>query len=320
MRRFAVLGLVLAAALGVHPVGTAGAADTVAAAGDVEMFVPGGKGSDPRNVLLLHLYPQRGVALVSVREGYDRAGKPVLVNSYAIAIPKEQFEGSIDVKFPRLGEVTGQITSSELSKPELPAKACDGRVPIASAAFEGRLRFRGFGDHRTWTAHKAEGTVEAECDAPALEAENETEVLFGALGQFRPLLLGPGYFRFLAGGRSPGRVVEFLALGSGYLGTFQAVDKEWLPGDVATERVVSMTTSSFGASIEVGAGEHPKRVTFTPPAPFFGHATYRRSTHKLRGSLGARFLGLNLRLARRPMRAVLEDEERQPSAKVDRAF
>ncbi len=281
MRRFAVLGLLLAAALVALSPGSAAAADTVAAAGVVEVYLPypGEKNGDPRDFFLLHVYPQWGVASVTVSRGTELSEETLQRNSFAIAIPKQRFEGSIDLKFPGLGEVSGQIRSSQLSRPELPAQACDGGVPSARATFEGRFSFRGLGDRRTWTAQKAEGSIKAECGAPSIQGKSRPEVLFDTLAEFRPIVLGPSSFRFFSAARPAGRVVEFTALGRGSLGTFLAIDKEWLPGDVAAERVVSTTTRSFGPSIEVGpGGEHPQRIAFTPPAPFFGAWTVRRFT------------------------------------------
>ncbi|HEX3360184.1 MAG TPA: hypothetical protein VHS74_04240 [Solirubrobacterales bacterium] len=53
----------------------------------------------------------------------------------------------------------------------------------------------------------------------------------------------------------------------------------------------------------------PANATFTPPAPFFGKGTYRRSTGKLTGSLGVSFLGLKLHLTPSPLTATLADED-----------
>lgn len=284
----------------------------VPAAGHVQVSLQG-PGNDYRHTLVFDLYPQRGIALVSTRQGEALSAGVLFADTYAVAIPKEPFEGSIDVDFPGVGEIVGAVVAKEATKPELPAKVCDGSPPVSHARFEGRIRFGGRGGYRPWAGHKAEASISPECRAPS-GGKSEAEELFGAVAEFGPILPGPAGFRFFAGARPPGRVVEFIAFGNvwedGSYGTFAAIDKEWLPGEIATERVVSRTTKAFLPGVEVDPDRAPPdHVTFAPPPPFFGRATYRRRTGKLRGSLGVRFLGLSLRLAQRPMSARLEDED-----------
>jgi hypothetical protein len=88
-----------------------------------------------------------------------------------------------------------------------------------------------------------------------------------------------------------------------------AVDREWLPGEVATQRWVSRWGVSRARALTVGPGKDPAVVTFHPPAPFFGIGIYHRASHALTGSLGVKFPGLRVRLAKPPLPAVLEDEE-----------
>jgi hypothetical protein len=109
-------------------------------------------------------------------------------------------------------------------------------------------------------------------------------------------------------------LVEFIAWAgsTSNRAEFVAIDREWLPGEVATERWAKKAFVTLTRTVALGAGAgSPASATFTPPAPFFGKGTYRRRTGKLTGSLGVRFLGLTLHLTLRPLAAALEDEERR---------
>jgi hypothetical protein len=307
----AVLGLATVATI-VSPPRTAAAAGTVAAAGDVELYLAQ-PASDPRHTFLLHLYPLRGIAVAMTEQGNQLTDETFLRNAYAMKIPKEPFDGSIDLNFPGVGEVVGTVDLSQAKKPELPSKVCEYRSPGIASHFEGRIRFPGANGYAPWAGRKAEAAIGPEC-APPSTGKSEGEQLFGALAEFGPTLPGPVGFRFFAHARQPRRVVEFIAFGDHeedeFFGTFSAIDREWLPGDIATERVVSKPTETISSTVKVGpGGADPDRITFAPPAPFFGHATYLRRTGKLRGSIGVRFLGLKLRLAQRPMSAKVEDED-----------
>jgi hypothetical protein len=317
----AVLGL--ATVTMIVPPRTAVAADTVAAAGDVELYLSL-PASDPRHTFLLHLYPLRGIAVAMTEQGNQLTDETFLRNAYAMKIPKEPFDGSIDLNFPGVGEVVGTVDLSQANKPELPSKACEYRSPGIASHFEGRIRFPGASGYAPWAGRKAEAAIGPGC-APSSTGKSEGEELFGALAEFGPTLPGPVGFRFFAHARPPGRVVEFITFGDHqadkFFGTFAAIDREWLSGDIATERVVSTPTKTISRSVEVGpGGAHPDRIAFAPPAPFFGHATYLRRTGKLRGSIGVRFLGRKLRLAQRPMSAKVEDEDHPWSERVGPAL
>jgi hypothetical protein len=265
VRRVVLIGLVVA--LLAAPVGRAVAAETVPAAGDVAVYVGG---PDSRHTLILHLYPQRGIATVATMQGIALVQGTFLENSYGIVVPKGRFEGSIDLKIPGVGEAVGTVSTEEPLPPELPAADCarSRRFGIG-ATFNGTIRFRGLGGYGPWRAHRAQATVAPECERPRAPKE-EADALFAALAEHRPPLPGPAGFGLVGRARSPHRFIEFIAFGDvrsdREAGTFVAVDQEWLPHEVAVERLVSLATKQFSASLAIGpGGAHPTHVTVTPP-------------------------------------------------------
>ena len=276
--------------------------------GRVEMYVhPPGSGG---RSLVLDLYPLRGIAVVSTIEGEPLDLDPYLRDSYAIAIPKAPFDGQIDLHFPKLGRIVGSVGPEGIAR-SFTTAACD-KVPARVGKFGGKIPFRGAPPGVSATT-KVTTVVSPECGKDPSGRVGPDE-LFGALAEEGGVILpGPSGFRFLAHRRAPGRAIEFFAFGNHptrFFGAFAAIDREWLPGEIATQRVVTQTTRGSAAALALGpGGDRPDRITFKPPAPFFGQATYRRGTGKLRGSLGVHFSGLTLHLARRPLAGILEDED-----------
>jgi hypothetical protein len=271
---------------------------------EVTVYLP--SPTNHRYVLELHLFPAKGVAVVDT---YQRAGGESL---RAIAIPPTPFAGSLNLKFPGLGEVVGTVT------PEIPrgagaeAKLCKSDDPSEDAKFEGHLAFRGAGGYANWQATKAQAGILLACGAES-KKENGAPDLFGHVSASGLVLSGPAPIQFYARGEVRHRVVEFVAFAGHSSGTveFAAVDREWLHGDIATERWAKERPVSLNKTVAFGSDStKPASVTFTPPAPFlFGKGTYRRSTGKLAGSIGAAFLGLKLHLTPSPIAAKLFDEE-----------
>jgi hypothetical protein len=262
-----------------------------------------------RNVLELKLFPEQGVAVAATYEvAREEARRSV---SYAIAIPPAPFEGSLDLKFPGLGEVVGTVTPATPRGPADQAKLCRSNYPNESARFAGHLDFRGAGGYARWQAIKAQAAILLGCGAES-KAENGSADLFGHVAELGPVLTGPAPIRLFAEGEVRHRYIEFIALGGKISNTaeFDAIDREWLPGEVATERWVKKVPVSLQKSVALGGdATKPASATFTPPAPFFGKGTYRRRTGKLTGSLGVRFLGLKLHLTPSPLKASLTDED-----------
>lgn len=262
-----------------------------------------------RNVLQLKIFPEQGVAVASTYEVVREEARRSV--SYAIAIPPAPFDGSLDLKFPGLGEVVGTVTPTTARGPADQEKLCHSNYPNEYSRFSGRLDFRGAGGYGRWQTTKAQAGILLACGAEP-KVENEPDDLFGHVAELGPSLHGPAPIRFFAQGEVRHRYIEFIAWGGSYSNTteFDAIDREWLPGDVATERWAKKELASLPKTVTIdGDATKPASATFTPPAPFFGKGSFRRSTGKLTGSLGVRFLGLTLHLTPSPLKATLTDEE-----------
>jgi hypothetical protein len=275
---------------------------------EVTIYLP--SPTNHRFDLELHLFPAKGVAVVDT---YQRVGYETLRGAaYAIAIPPAPFSGSLDLNFPGLGEVVGTVT------PELPreaaaeAKLCKRSYPSEAARFDGRLAFRGAGGYASWRDTKSQAEILLACGAEQ-RRENGARYLFGHVSESGLVLSGAAPIQFYAKGEVRHRYLEFVAFAGHSSDTveFAAVDREWLHGDVATERWAKEDPVSLKKTVTFGSETtKPPSLTFNPPAPFFfGKGTYRRSTGKLAGSIGARFLGLKLHLTPSPIGASLFDEE-----------
>jgi hypothetical protein len=256
------------------------------------------------------VYPQKGTAVIDTSVYGARGPERYRGVTYAFAIPTTPFEGTLDLTIPGLGRIDGTVSSDGEG-----GSGCD-RSYVAT--FSGHLDFRGSGGYETWKATRAEASVFRACDPydpkPATLGE-----LFGAVQEYGPGLSGPAWFRFL--GRSRDHALNFIAWSNLYRGEgdvqFVALDRELLPGEVMLQRWVDRPGVPAKKTIEVGpGGDHPATVVFRPPAPFFGTGRYDRRTHSLTGSLGAEFLGRRMRLAHPPQIALLEDEEPQPTGRV----
>jgi hypothetical protein len=307
-KRFAFPVLLALLALAIPVSASAAGATTDGGVKEVSFFV---LGNNHRNYLQLDLYPTAGVAVASINEENRSGAISGRGVAYAIAIPARPFEGSLDIRFPGLGEFVGTVT------PDLPftamarAEACDSRDPSEGGTFKGRVRFRQASGHGHWSANEEQVGLMLECSAH-LKRENGDHALFGHVAELGPDLYGPAPIRFFAQGEARDRYLEFIAwAGKGRPNhiEFNAVDREWLHGDIATERWVKVAPASLSKAVRFGldAGEATS-ATFTPPAPFFGKGVYRRSTEQLTGSLGVNFAGLKLRLTPSPLPATLEDE------------
>jgi hypothetical protein len=310
---FLVASAILAALL----LAPAGAGAVVPEAGELNIYVPSSeKHPDPHHLLAIHLSPERGIAEVTTSEGEMLGAETFRADNYAMAIPKGSFEGSIDLRLPELGEIVGSITPEDGDPLLPPAKVCHDSSDSQTVTFRGRIEIRDASAHGPWSVKRAEGWLDQECEEPTSGKATPRE-LFDVLREYGGPSVGassPSFFFFSSGGRHT-RPVEFLAVGTdlpAFDGTFAATANEWLPGEVATRRVVVQRLPSFSQAIEAFPAQGPvSRVTFSPPAPFFGTATYSRSTGKLRGSLGVRFPGLALHLAHPPLGASLEADERR---------
>jgi hypothetical protein len=275
---------------------------------EVSIYLP--SPTNHRFELELHLFPAKGVAVVDT---YQRVGAESLRGvAYAIAIPPAPFSGSLNLKFPGLGEFVGTVTSEPPREAEAETKLCKSNYPSEAARFEGHLSFRGAGGYSNWQATEAQTVIVLACGAEA-KKKNDAPALFGHVSESGLVLSGPAPIQFYARGEVRHRYLEFVAFAGHSSDTveFAAVDREWLHGDVATERWAKEDPVSLKKTVTFGSETtKPPSLTFNPPAPFFfGKGTYRRSTGKLAGSIGARFLGLKLHLTPSPIGASLFDEE-----------
>jgi hypothetical protein len=275
---------------------------------EVSIYLP--SPTNHRFELDLHLFPAQGIAVVDT---YQRVGAESLRGvAYAIAIPPAPFSGSLDLKFPGLGEVVGTVTPEFPREAGAEAKVCKRSYPSEAARFEGHLSFRGAGGYASWQATEAPTGIVLACGVEQ-RRENGARYLFGQASERGLVLSGPAPIQFDAKGEVRHRYVEFVAFADRPSDRveFAAVDREWIHGDVATERWTKDAPVSLTKTVTFGSDStKPALVTFTPSAPYFyGEGTYRRRTGKLTGSIGARFLGLKLHLTPSPIGATLFDEE-----------
>jgi len=297
-RLFAVVQIVVAfAAL---PSGAAANAEPAPRVGEISVYLSP-PGNTERHALELHVFPQRGVAVVKTRMSEERGV------TYAIALARQPFEGSLDLTFPHLGKIAGKVVAA-------PGQEACGEVGGEDAKFRGKLSFRGIGGHERWSATRAEAGLRDTC-LPIEPPRGEGDVLLtNAVAREGPGFFGPNFIAFFARSFTRLRYLEFVAVAQDAKGpaTFLATDVEWLPGKVAAERWIDRTGVEADRTLSVeGEPQMPSGAKFTPPAPFFGGGIYHPRTKKLTGSLGVRFPGLTLRLARPALEAELTDEERR---------
>jgi hypothetical protein len=281
---------------------------------EVTIYFP--RSTSHRKVWELHLFPAKGVAVVDTYDGGEDLLRTSRGVAYAIAIPPAPFDGSLELEFPGLGSVVGTVTPVNAPGSAAQAKRCGRSYPNEGGTFEGHLAFRGAGGYGSWKATKGPAGILLACGAES-KKENGSDALFGHVAELGPVLSGPAPIRLFAQGEVRHRVVEFIAwAGKDSDIQFVGIDREWLRGEVATERWVKKVAAlrneklSLGPdSTEPASSNGPANATFTPPAPFFGKGTYRRSTGKLTGSLGVNFPGLKLHLTPSPLMAALVDED-----------
>jgi hypothetical protein len=282
---------------------------------EVSLYFP--SPANHRNVVHLQLFPGKGVAVVDTYEGGEDLFKSGRGVAYAIAVPPARFDGSLHLKFPGLGVFAGTVTPENARGSAAQAKRCRSSYPIEGGTFEGHLAFRGAGGYGSWKATRAPVGILLAC-AGEPKKDNGTDALFGQVDELGPSLIGPAPIQFVAQGAVGHRYVEFIVWAghSGIGVEFNAIDREWLRGGVATERWVKKAPASRKETLALGPDSTeldgptgPASATFTPPAPFFGNGTYRRSTGKLTGSLGVSFLGLKLHLTPSPLTAAIADED-----------
>jgi hypothetical protein len=253
------------------------------------------------HLLELRVFPLRGVAVVRT-EPNALSQKSGIV--YATAIPRKTFHGSLDVTFPHLGRIVGKVTAA-------PGQEACGTAYAEGATFRGRIEFRGVGGPERWSARSAEAILQATCQ-PYEPPHGEGGVLLtNAVAREGPGYFGPDSVTFFARSSTQRRYLDFLTVVHDFGGaTFLATDVEWLPGRVAVKRWINRSIGKARHTVKVEREPRlPPGATFDPPRPFFGTGTFDPETQELTGSLGVRFPGLRLPLARPPMEGSLTIEE-----------
>jgi hypothetical protein len=294
---FAVV--LIAAVFAALPSGVAAAdAEPAPRVGEISIYVV--PPNDPgHHVLELHVFPEQGVAVLKTWISEERG-----VN-YAIAIPKQPFEGSLDLTFPHLGRIVGKVVAA-------PGQEACGENGGEDATFRGKLNFRGVGGRERWSATQAYAALRDTCLPIEPPRGKGDHLLTNAVAREGPGFSGANFIAFFARSFTRLRYLEFVAVAPDSDGpaTFLATDVEFLPGTVAAERWIDRSVVEAGRTLSVeGEPQMPSGATFTPPAPFFGKGIYDPRTKKMTGSLGVRFPGLTLRLAHPSMEASLTDEE-----------
>jgi hypothetical protein len=319
----AVLALVLLAAL---PAGAGAAKTEVQPAEEAFNVILEHKrpGSLPEllegtHVLSLQIYPLRGIAVArTASNDYDIENNDSV--AYAERIPKGPFDGYLDLHFKGLGRFVGEFVPGE-TEAERRRKGCDGpRGSFQLGDFRGSVEFHG-GGFRKWAGSDAHAFLRRlprlRCHPGAAKRERRPTNLFGYVGGGSGSFNGWRY-SLRARLRHPGRVTELAVFDyerKRPVVNFDAATFEWLPGGIATGRLVHR--SVHGAHLEVSrGGYHPEHATLRPPRPFSGVGTYTRATHRLTGSFSIGFPGLKLRFGSADTVASLVDEDgrvRRPS-------
>src|ERR1700679_3361606 len=137
MARLTIAILVVLLCVTVAQSSAAGRPEPLGEVEDVSIYVR--SPTNPRNALSLEIFPAEGVAVA--RTYYGPHFEPESGASYSVAIPVAPFDGSLDLDFPGLGEVTGEVTSTKTRGAAAEASFCEQRYPSESATFEGQIAF-----------------------------------------------------------------------------------------------------------------------------------------------------------------------------------
>jgi hypothetical protein len=205
------------------------------------------------------------------------------VVEYAERIPKGPAEGKLDIEFPGIASIVGELAP----------------ISAGGVEFQGDLEFHGNG-----------GFLDFDADAVAAEVSHSAEE-HGPGSDLFSYLPSTAVFSnqnsqvLTSQLRSAGRLSFFVArlAPEDPRAGFAVETLEWLPGRVAVRRDLEVVPAP-GTTFEVSSkAEHPKSATVKPPAPFSGSAVYRRMGSirsprgKLTGSLAADIWGVKVRLA-----------------------
>jgi hypothetical protein len=232
--------VLIAVAFAALPSGVAAAdAEPAPRVGEISIYVV--PPNDPgHHVLELHVFPEQGVAVLKTWMSEERG-----VN-YAIAIPRQPFEGSLDLTFPHLGRIVGKVVAA-------PGQEACGENGGEDANFRGKLNFRGIGGHERWSATKAYAALRDTCQ-PIEPPRGKGDVrLTNAVAREGPGFSGANFIAFFARSFTRLRYLEFVAVARDPDGpaTFLATDVEFLPGRVAAERWIDRSVVEADRTLSV---------------------------------------------------------------------
>lgn len=268
--------------------------------------------SEFAHVLYVRLFPLQGVATVStLRNDFPLEDDSAV--SYALAIPKGPFGGSVHLEVPGLGEIVGQVAAKKPPRGAAAPKGCSAPPEAFTAGtFEGTIDIKGAGDLGRWKATEAEAHLERypqrRCKPGTDRGSRRPDNLFSYFSEAGPALPGPDDYWLEAHHVTFHRETVWDAMGRGGRVFLAAIDFEWLPGKIAAERWVTQDGMPVEKSLIAGPGRpHPASAVVHGTAPIFGTARYSRRGKRLSGSLRARFPGLTLPLTGRGWKASFYD-------------
>jgi hypothetical protein len=256
--------------------------------------------------------PLLGVAVIWTETGPKegaRKGRPWGTVGYATRTAVGPAEGKLDVEFPGLGSIVGELVPRPNEGGGSAWLDCEGGGTMEGLEFHGSISFEGTGGSPTVDVDQAKGrlyrTSELRCRPGGGEGSRTGAGLFDYL-EAPHKVSGADTATLSTEVTAHGRVARFEAThhAAGNRSTFRAQTMERLPGPVAVERAVEVTGVP-GHDFKVSSkAEHPKSATVRPPAPFSGSAVYRSAGSirsaapgKLTGSLSADIFGVKVRLA-----------------------
>jgi hypothetical protein len=273
-------------------------------------------GHPHRNPLSIRIYAAQGVATASSVSDFESAlGGTGSGVTYAIRIPRRSLDGRIDIHFPGLGRVVGHLREIGKAEPKKTQRACV-ELLRESAAFVGRIDFRGSGGYATWGTGRAPASLERPAPGCASSARPSKPKKLGEyVSELGPYFVGGGggpvsELRAVLGGRggATGFYAQVYGRGPGETVDFTVLDYERLAGEVLCNRWVALRGVPRGDLFEIAPGARsPSSATVSPPGPFSGEATYSRKGRTFLGDLIVHLPGRTIHLAGTTAEASVEN-------------
>lgn len=253
------------------------------------------------------LHPQEQVAVLGAQTEVEDPGAFISSSAFYVErVPRHSFGDVIHVNFGSLGRIDGRFIPDGPPHVGHLNRFCRGHRPTSqNGYFAGKFVFRGDGGYLDADTRRAQVAVvrrnfRLRCKkGHAAQFENRRPGLFGYVQAPTESLANSDGTYLHSILRGENLVTEFMALehrGFSSAG-FEAVAREWLPGDVATTRSIEVGNAPAAAFVLGGPERRPESAAVHPPPPFDGAAEYTRSLGFLDGDLSASFLGKELPLA-----------------------